>query len=478
VRKLLLLALVCSAWTPALAEDPLIRLQKDPSPRATERLAELMVSTQDGDQRFWLVQALTVRLREHRDLKALEALLEASADVAPNVRGPALRGLSSFSSLPEDSISEPLLVRLGKAAESGAEDPAAVVRAGAADLRRAIDTFKDPSLVKTPLPPTGSSTTGGSLGRALRRAMGWICLPIGGGAGLVWALFGFPVLDRETIEGVRAKAAWQILKKQKIFLAGVGFFWLCLAALLAGYGFDLVVLFLGTPLYEVSGSWLRAYLAAGFCVFVPGAVLACGLTRAPERIVLFSSMPSLPLLIGLSIAVSLLLVPLGLVYRLLFRRAGRPEEAQGPLGALYWALGLGTFRAALLASSLMSEKGVGLLPALEEARRRWPEGAPAAEISMAAFDVRFGMLGAAPVLALLCGLVARGLPVEWAAPMPVVLVGCSFWAWGVLAGVLFAVSQVFAGVGAAATALEEKGSEVPQDFKDLLSLKDVPEEES
>lgn len=83
-------------------------------------------------------------------------------------------------------------------------------------------------------------------------------------------------------------------------------------------------------------------------------------------------------------------------------------------------------------------------------------------IGFACFDLRFGLLCAAPVLAFFCALVAKGQPVQWRVSWPLVMLGCSLWSWSVLIGVLFAVLQSLEGVAAARLYRRTAGSDADE----------------
>ncbi|MFH1723392.1 MAG: hypothetical protein ABII00_02100 [Elusimicrobiota bacterium] len=430
--------------------DALRRLETDPSPAAAERLSELYRGTESPDQRFWVVQALAVRLKEHGDAAALETLLAASEDADPGVRGPALRGLAGFGSLPEKAVRETWLARLDVAARSGARDSAPGVRGGAADLLRALRLWKEPGARKT-LPPPDASASG--LRLHATRALRWLWIVVLPLAALVWIKMGLPVFDGGVEEGRSASAAWKVLRRQRVFLCVTALLWLCLGMILAGYGFDALVWLIGRPLYAGSETWFRAYFAAAFCLFGPGALLAAGLARRPEGCAATASLRSLPWVLALCGAVFAALVPVEAVYRLLLRGYARGAGAKSPAKVLFWILETGSLRSGYLAAAVMARERRGLLPALQRGSALFPagpEGLAQRGFGFGAFDPRFALLGAAPVLALLCATVAKRLPAHWSVPLPVVILACSLWAWGVLAGILFAVLQTLEGVGAAA----------------------------
>jgi hypothetical protein len=109
----------------------------------------------------------------------------------------------------------------------------------------------------------------------------------------------------------------------------------------------------------------------------------------------------------------------------------------------------------------MGAGGSGLIPALFE-------GAPAAPcLGLTAYDPRFAFLCAAPLTTILCALAAAAQPVDWRASRPYVLLGCTLWAWSVLAGLLSAGLAALEGAAAAARYRAAHGLESPADLSAL-----------
>jgi len=146
-----------------------------------------------------------------------------------------------------------------------------------------------------------------------------------------------------------------------------------------------------------------------------------------------------------------LLVPMEILYRLFLRRprvdAKAATTAAAVFDTLLWILETGTLRSCYLAMSVMASEDLGLAPALGRCRELFDlPGALPPRFGLNAYDARFILLCAAPLLSCACGLMARGLPVEWHASALVVLSGCVAWSWAVLAVVLFAFLQPLEGV--------------------------------
>lgn len=443
--------------------DGFERLRSDPSPRASDRLSSLLRSARDSDQRFWIIHALGARLKEHSDPAALDALLDAAQDKDPKIRGPVLRALSGFTVLAKQDIGEGRLSRISAAAAAGRGDGDPAVRYGADDLTRTLELWKTPGLRTTPAPPPDEPEGGGYRGAALRtlRWLWVLLLPV---IVLAWFLLGLPVLERESEEGRLAQAAWETLRRQRVFLAASGFLWLCLAGMLAGYGFDLLVLVLGSPLGDGSGAWGRFYFSAGVCLYLPGALAAAALAKNPSASAAASSLRFAPWAMALGAAVILLLWPMEIAYRLFLRRP-RPSRAEtaaaDAFDTVLWALETGALRSAFMASAVSACEGHGLLPALRRARELFGEEPAPPRLGLGIFDARFALMCVAPMLAVLCALIARGQPVEWRVGAPIILLGCSLWSWLVLAGVLWAVALAFEGVGAAGTYRRLRGLDAP-----------------
>ncbi len=473
----LALALLGSSISAAEPADGLHRLQADPSDAASTRLGELYGKTKNTDQRFWIIHTLGARLRGRADAKALEVLLETVKEEDPALRGPALRALAGFTSLKKEEIPGPLLARLNAAAVQGAKHSHPSVRREADDLRRVLKEWSDPKSERTR--PRGPAPSGPWI--YLVRPLRWLWVLLIPGMVLVWAGFGLPVFDGDAAEGRRARSAWAVLRRQRLFMSVTAFLWLCLAAMLAGYGFDLMVLLIGTPFYGMPGGWLKVYFAAGFCIFIPGALAAAGLARRPTGSLAISSGRALPRSLILAAAIFAALAPMELIYRLLLRSRPKdgPKEPGPPRPAsLAWILDTGAVRTGLLAASVMSCEDVGLMPALDRGRELFGDRAEQRwGLGLSSFDPRFTLLCAAPVLAFICAVVAKGQPVQWSVSLPIVLLACCLWSWCVLAGVLLAVSGTLEGVLAAGRYLEAARGRLPEGFEPLSENNDDREEE-
>jgi hypothetical protein len=146
-------------------------------------------------------------------------------------------------------------------------------------------------------------------------------------------------------------------------------------------------------------------------------------------------------------------------------------------------LDAGSFRSALLASAVAAREERGAWSALLESRKFLPGGAeprraglhggykdarPALvarrDFGFAGFDSRFVLLCGTPAMALLCSLVARGMPVRWSVGWPIIIPASGIWAWGVLSAVLFALMQTLSGVDAAYRVARAVGGTLPQAF--------------
>ncbi len=424
--------------------DSLDRLQTDPKPSASERLAELYKQTPDVDQRFWIIHALGVRLNEHNDPAALETLIAvAQEESVEGVRVPALRALADFSAQPRREMSTALLARLDAVASKGANAPSPFIREGAENLKRFLEIKRNPDRRTTPLPPEpATDRRWAKVVHHLLKWMRWLWLLVLPGVVVGWALLGLPVFEIAGEKGARARAAWGVLTGQKLFLLLTVFLWLCLSAMLAGYGFDLLVLAIGHPLVPVPASWLKAYFAAGLCLFLPGALLAAGLARRPGGGAAIACLQAVPGAMVLWIVVFTFLAPMEVFYRIFLRRSVIRSDS----GLLTRLLETGALRTGFLASSVMACEDMGVVPALRRSRELIETGEGKIHLGLGAFDLRFALLCAAPVLAFFCALIAKGQPVRWSVSMPLVLLGCSIWSWAVLVGVLYAVIETLEGV--------------------------------
>lgn len=433
--------------------DAIAALEADPSASASESLRRLLAGTKSPDQRFWLVRTLGVRAKEHKDEAALEALLAAAKDPAPLVRGEALRSLSAFEVLGRERAQERWLKRLDEAARSAGEDRAPAVREGGADLKRALDVFRDPTARGAPDPAAG-----GRPRWRLSRALGllWVLvLPFSGG---LWLLLGRPVFDVSSPLGRRAAAAASELRRRRGVLAAAALLWAGLGALLVGWGFELLVRTLGESA-SVGGSWGAAYLACWFCWSAPGALAAAAAAREPDGDGLLSALEAAPQVALLSLAAGVFLGPGELLYKVFWRRGRRPKGEPGPWEKIFEE---GTSAAVARASAAAAEEGVGLVPALCE-----NPDPKAPRLGLGAYDPRFAFLFAAPAVTVVCSLAASSEAAEWTAPRATVLLGCTLWAWSVLAGLLGAGLGALEGLAAGARHLRRRGQPAPQTLSGL-----------
>jgi hypothetical protein len=279
-------------------------------------------------------------------------------------------------------------------------------------------------------------------------------------------MLGLPVFQPTGAQGRGADAAWAALSAKRFFFPFAALLWLSLASILSGHGFDLILTLAGRAQERGALEWLAAYLAAGFCVLAPGAVAGALFSGRASRWDVF--IRDLPRAALLTLIVFGLLAPAEVFYRLLIRRARKPsgpDRARRHAGFRELLEG-GAFRTAFLASAVMSEEGHGLFPALGRAARLAPRLPPTLDLSV--YDSRFTLRFAAPVLAGLCLLVLRALPMDWTAPKPWVIAACVLWAWAVLAGVLFAVLQALEGAVCAAGYLACSGRPLPRSLEPLM----------
>ena len=448
-----------AAETPARAQgekaDAIRRLEADPSAEASAELKRLMAGTKNVDQRFWLVRALAVRVKEHKDAAALEALLAAAADPAPLVRGSAVRSLSAFEALPAEAVRKDWLERLDEAAVKAAADGSPAVREGARDLKRALDIFRDPVSRGAPPPPEAPSPERSRLARAL--GLLWLLvLPLSGG---LWMVSGRPVFDLQAPEGRRAAKSAALLWDRKALSAVCAVLWLILAVLFIGWGFEAVAHALGRP-DGPGGAWGAAYLAAWACYLMPAAFCAAAAARSPQGGGLGAALECAPQIFLLTLGAAFVLGPLELLYKVFWRRGRRSAPAGGWLSRL---LEEGTVRAVVRACAAVAEEGSGIIPALGGAAAA---GSP--HLPLTAYDPRFAFLAAAPAATILCALAAAAQSVEWTAARPTVLLGCGLWAWGVLAGMLSAVLAALQGVAAGAGHRLARGLETPPDLASII----------
>jgi len=459
------------------ASDSLEAFRNDPSPQMGQRLSALYEKIESPDQRFWLLQAFSFRLKEFGEELSLETLLDASEDNDPTVRGTALKGLIGFEAISSERLLGAWIARIDLAASRGIESKLPTVRENAVDLKRALDVWKDPSLKKDIPRPAPYVYPSRGIWPAFAGILRWLWLAVIPLCALIWIVLGVPVFDAETHEGRLAKTAWRVVSQQRAFLAGVFVLWLLLATLLAGYGFDLLVLVLGKPLYTPAGNWFRAYLAVSFCIFGPGVLLAAAISRNPGGSAAVGALRYFPHAIAMTLVVFVFLFPFEVLYRFFLRRVVARDQTRPAdfFEALMWSWEIGSMKSAYLASAIMVRERRGLIPAMVRALTlmRTLEREES-KLNLASFDLRFGMLGAAPMLAALCALVARGLPVQWAAPFPIILGGCSVWAWSVLAGVLIAMVQMLRGALLAAKYLKSVDVELGEDLSALASESGEP----
>lgn len=426
--------------------DGFRKLETDPSSDASRRLASLYKKTPDPDQRLWILHALASRLSERGDGVALDALLEASKDKDAGLRNQALAALAGFSTLPKENVRPEWLGRLSAAAAAGLKDRDAGVQRGAGELQRAVRQWRRPEAGERPPQPEWQYESG--VWPGLVRKLKWLWLLLVPGCCLLWVFLGAPVLDADCPEGRAAAQCWGAVKRHQVLLALSAMGWIILTGVLGTAGFDILARSLGWPLYGESRNWLLSYLACGLCVFLPGALTAGACAQGGS---VLKQLRSLPSALAAASAAFLLLLPLEILYRLFLRRPrvqARPETAAAAaFDTLVWVLETGTLRSCYLAMGVMASEDLGLAPALARSRGlSEAEGREApARLSLSAYDARFILLFAAPVLACACGLMARGLPVQWHVSALVVLAGCVLWSWAVLAGVLFAFLQPLEG---------------------------------
>jgi len=453
------LAAVFLAAAPGRAEqDSYERLRSDPSPAVTKRLRNLLQGAKDRDLRFWAVQALGSRLKERGDLEALEGLLAASVDRDADVRGSALRAMTGFAALPKEHLHGASFSRLDSAVRRGRLDNVPSVRGAAEELGQVLERYRAEG------PRKEEPAAARPRGPAVWQALGALWALLLSGLMGAWVFIGLPVFDPAAPGGRTAEAAWAAVARHRGFLAGSLLLWLSLAAILAGHGFDLILHLAGHPQGRGPAGWLAAYLAASFCALAPGTVAAARLSAKASRwAVLVRDLPRAALLTAV---VSLLLGPAEVLYRLLLRRVRKPAARPRRHAGVADLLEGGAVRSACLASAVMSLEGHGLIPALGRAARIGRHLPPPLGFSI--FDSRFTLRFAAPVLAGLCLLVLRALPMDWTAPKPLVLCAGVLWAWAVLAGVLFAVLQALEGAICAAGFLACDGRPLPHPLDALM----------
>jgi hypothetical protein len=209
---------------------------------------------------------------------------------------------------------------------------------------------------------------------------------------------------------------------------------------------------LGEP-DSIGGSWGAAYLAGWFCWAAPGAFAAAATAREPEGGGLAAALEAAPQVALLCLTAGAFLGPAELLYKVFWRRGRRPA---GPV-AMWTALASeGTPGVVARAAAASAEEGVGLVPALAE---HADPSAP--RLGLAAYDPRFAFLFAAPAVTVVCALAASSQAAEWTAPRASVLLGCTFWAWAVLAGLLSAGLAALDGLAAGARHRRRRGLSLP-----------------
>lgn len=460
----------------ATGDDALQRLVTDDSPDAGRKLTRLYHSTTNPDQRFWLVQAMAQRLRDRSDPEALEALLLAAQEVNSGVRGSALRALTVFDSLPREELNKERIEKIETVARLGIASPVGPVREAAIELERTLKIFKDPQSRDTPPPPKEHEIRGGGFLTRASGALRWVWIILFPVLGAFWAWSGAPVFDHKSRQGQRAAAAFLALSNQTLFLGICGFVWVNLAAIIGGYGFYAMAEILGHALYSPPGTWAAFYLSSGFCLLFPASLAAAGLARNPAGSLFANSLRSLPWAVLFSLVALIVFVPLEILYRLFLRRPRGRDSAPDWLNVLLGVLDTGSFRSAHLAAAIAAREDRGLWPALVKVVEFLPAEARRRDFGLAGFDPRFVLLCGTPAMALLCTLVAKGMPVRWFVGWPIIMLGCGIWAWGVLATVLFALVQTLSAVDAAARVVRASGGGLPDGFDELCDAYDAEEE--
>ncbi len=451
----------------AAGDDALSRLSADESPEAGQRLTKLYHATKDPDQRIWLVQALALRLKDYSDSTALDPLLHAAQEKDPGVRGTALRALTVFDLLSREDIGAQQLAKIETVAKLGIDSPNGSVRDAAAELERSLKFFKNPNARDTPPPPVEGESERFGFWKGAAGLLKWVWIFLFPFVGGLWVWGGAPVFDYDGREGRFSAASFSALSDQYLFLGLCGFVWMNLAALVGGFGFYALAEILGRPLYSAPGSWVAFYLSAGFCTFLPASLAAAGFARRPAGSLFMSALHSLPWAFVFAFFALTVFAPLEIFYRLFFKRSERRMSESSGLSVLLGILDAGSFRSSHLAAAIAAREGRGVWPALEKAQKFIAEEGERRDFGLSGFDARFVLLCATPAMALLCSLVAKGMPVRWHVGWPVILLGCAVWAWGVLSIVLFALLQTLSGVDAAARVVRSGGGGLPGSFKEL-----------
>ena len=442
-----------------LRVDGFERLSDDPSSEASRRLRRMYERSPGKDARFWIVQALGSRLQEQADAGALDALLAASADRAPEVRGSALRAMAAFAVLPRSSLGEAVLARLDLAVDRGRADRSPSVKQGAEELGQTLSRYRS----RGALPAAAAQAPWD--GQRTRRTLAWAWAALLAALLGAWATLGLPVFDGESRGGRLARASWEVLSNERAFIVLLAAFWVCLTLTLAGHALSLLGGLSGSARALGGARWLGAYFVAGFCVLAPG-VVACARIGAGRPLRGLFFLRDMPRAAALSVAVFGLLGPAELIYRLLLRRAPahrrRLLRRVGPRAILE----AGSFRSAYLVSAVMANEGHGLAPAFGRAARIEARLPP--KMGFSAFDSGFTLYFAAPVLGGLYLLFSRVLPMEWTAPRLLAAAACALWAWLIIAVMLFAVLQVMDAVVCAVGYLEARGRAAPQPLARII----------
>ncbi|MCX5789669.1 MAG: hypothetical protein NTX64_14365 [Elusimicrobia bacterium] len=316
------------------------------------RLGEAYRKAKSADQRFWLVAALGGVLESGREEAALEPLLQACRDSAPDVRRRALGALEAWRALPEPSR-ERWRPRLREEAARAEKDRATLVRGAGHSLAGALSRPFTP-----PLPAGRPSTrSGASRGRLAAAAALWaVCLQV---ALLAWLGLSLSLL-RESGEKGAAALAW--LGRAASRADYLVFPCLSAAALFPVVGLGLTVAFVhALGLGARAPGWigwtafaLALYAFCAVAVFLPAALLAFRAGRgAPPRGVLraaWESLDDLPQALPLALLLAAA-CPVGAAWRAFARRA--------PTSPWQWLAAYGSPWAGYLAAAGGARAGVG-----------------------------------------------------------------------------------------------------------------------
>jgi len=163
------------------------------------------------------------------------------------------------------------------------------------------------------------------------------------------------------------------------------------------------------------------------------------------------------------------------------RRAVPPRSGLPSLegGALAWILETGALRSGTLVCAVLGREGHGLFPAVLRARELFPSGQREPGLGLRALDLRFVLLGAAPVFFLMCAAALRRIPGGWELPWLVVLPVCGLWALGILGGILLSFVLALDAMLCAARCGAAAGGELPEPLAGLAPfvVKEGPAEE-